>query len=63
MTIEERRKQAKDYYREHKKEIMRNNHKYFRKKIKDGGIKGFLGCEDCRTCAKIECRHNRSKAG
>ena len=61
MTLEERRAQTREYYRAHKEQILFANLKYARKLQAVGGEKGFINCKDCRTCDKMDCRHNKNK--
>ena len=61
MTSEERREARREYYKAHKAEFRARQDRYTKKRISDGGIVGFFGCDDCRTCRKTNCRHNHSR--
>ncbi len=55
--------QRREYFRERNKASAERFHARYEAKVKEQlktEIPGFFGCKDCKTCAKITCRHNRN---
>ena len=55
--------QRREYFRERNKASAERYHARYEAKVKaqlETEVPGFFGCNDCKTCAKITCRHNRN---
>jgi len=60
MTLSEIRAKNREYYEAYRSgKIFVNIEKP--KPRNKGGVRAFENCKDCRTCEKLDCRHNHNE--